>query len=55
MKDPVCDMRINPGSATAQSTYKGVTYYFCSLLCKQLFDRDPEQYVQLPDARHNEE
>ena len=44
--DPVCGMRIPKASAAATSTYKGAPYYFCSALCKQLFDREPEKYVK---------
>ena len=44
--DPVCEMRIPKATAAATSTYKGETYYFCSALCKQLFDREPEKYLQ---------
>ena len=43
--DPVCNMKVTEKTATAKSTYKGKTYYFCSILCKQMFDRDPEKYV----------
>ena len=44
--DPVCGMRIPKATAAATSTYKGETYYFCAALCKQLFDREPEKYLQ---------
>lgn len=44
--DPVCGMRIPKATAVATSTYKGETYYFCAVLCKQLFDREPEKYLQ---------
>ncbi len=41
--DPVCNMKINQGSAVAE--YQGKTYFFCSDSCKQQFDADPEQYL----------
>ncbi|MBI5933619.1 MAG: YHS domain-containing protein [Chloroflexi bacterium] len=44
--DPVCEMTVNEATAAATSTYKGQTYYFCSALCKSLFDREPEKYLQ---------
>jgi Cu+-exporting ATPase len=44
--DPVCGMKVTEATAAAKSTYKGQTYYFCSALCKQLFDREPEKYLQ---------
>ena len=45
IKDPVCGMAVTKETAKAASTYRGQTYYFCSLLCKQLFDREPQKYV----------
>lgn len=43
--DPVCHMTVEPAKAAAQSAYKGQTYYFCAVGCKQKFDRDPEKYL----------
>ncbi|MHB8778164.1 MAG: YHS domain-containing protein [Anaerolineales bacterium] len=51
VKDPVCDMKVNEETAAAKSIYKGETYYFCSTLCKQMFDREPERYVQTLDVQ----
>ena len=44
--DPVCSMKVTEETASAKSIYKGEAYYFCSTLCKQMFDREPEKYVQ---------
>jgi YHS domain-containing protein len=43
--DPVCKMTVDPPKAAAQSTYKGQTYYFCAVGCKQKFDREPDTYL----------
>ena len=43
-KDPVCEMKVNE-STQYKSVYKGVTYFFCSVTCKMLFDRDPVKYI----------
>jgi YHS domain-containing protein len=43
--DPVCKMTIDPPKAAAQSSYKGQTYYFCAVGCKQTFDREPDKYL----------
>jgi P-type Cu+ transporter len=43
--DPVCHMTVDPKTAAAQSTYKGRTYFFCAVGCKQSFDREPEKYT----------
>jgi len=44
--DPVCGMEVTDYTAAAQSTYKGTTYYFCSLADKEAFDKKPEKYVK---------
>jgi len=43
--DPVCKMTVEPARAAAQSTYRGQTYYFCAVGCKQQFDKEPEKYL----------
>jgi Cu+-exporting ATPase len=43
--DPVCKMVIEDKDAIATSLYKGKTYYFCSIPCKEDFDRNPESYL----------
>lgn len=45
-KDPVCGMEVEEGKASAKSEYKGITYYFCSTICKQNFDKEPEKYLK---------
>jgi YHS domain-containing protein len=43
--DPVCKMTVEPARAAAQSMYRGQTYYFCAVGCKQQFDKEPEKYL----------
>jgi Cu+-exporting ATPase len=43
--DPVCKMTVEPARAAAQSNYRGQTYYFCAVSCKQQFDKEPEKYL----------
>ena len=43
--DPVCKMTIEDKDAVATSLYKGATYYFCSMPCKEDFDKDPESFL----------
>jgi Cu+-exporting ATPase len=43
--DPVCKMSVEPARAAAQSSYRGQTYYFCAVSCKQQFDKEPEKYL----------
>jgi P-type Cu+ transporter len=40
--DPVCKMVIEEKDAVGSSEYKGKTYYFCSEMCKEDFDKDPD-------------
>jgi YHS domain-containing protein len=53
LKDPVCGMEVTYETAQARSEYNGQTYYFCSMSCKEDFDKDPEKYVtQEQEHRH---
>ena len=45
-KDPVCGMEVNEKSAAATSPYKGQTVYFCSVPCKEKFEKNPEQFMR---------
>lgn len=44
-KDPVCGMTVEEGKEAGRSVYKGETYYFCSVQCKETFETDPESYI----------
>ncbi|MGE0559754.1 MAG: YHS domain-containing protein [Burkholderiales bacterium] len=44
-KDPVCGMSISPGKAGATAVAEGRIYYFCSITCREKFERSPEKYV----------
>ncbi|MCL7383103.1 MAG: YHS domain-containing protein [Thaumarchaeota archaeon] len=45
-KDPVCGMMVDEKNAKYVSEYKARRYYFCSLTCKNLFDKNPEKYLK---------
>ncbi|WP_174590923.1 YHS domain-containing protein [Methanocella conradii] len=45
VKDPVCNMEVNPTSPGAKETYQGKTYYFCCESCKATFDKNPDKYA----------
>ncbi|MBI5196031.1 MAG: YHS domain-containing protein [Nitrospirae bacterium] len=52
--DPVCGMSVSLDKAAATSKYKDMTYYFCSVKCRERFDKEPEKYLQDSGAdRHN--
>jgi Cu+-exporting ATPase len=44
--DPICKMQVDLARAAGSSTYKGKTYYFCALSCKETFDKNPETYAE---------
>ncbi len=44
--DPVCKMTIEDKDAVGTSTYKGTTHYFCSPVCKEEFDKNPEAFLE---------
>ena len=46
--DPVCKMTIEDKDAVGTSIYKGTTYYFCSPVCKEDFDKNSEAILNPP-------
>ncbi len=45
VKDLVCGMEFEKETASGSFEYKGKTYYFCSLGCKDKFAQYPEKYI----------
>lgn len=45
VKDPVCGMDVDPGSALRHE-YAGKTYHFCSEHCRAKFHAEPGKYAQ---------
>lgn len=43
--DPVCKMDIVEEKAI-KSEYQGKTYYFCSQMCKERFEAEPEKFIR---------
>ncbi len=52
--DPVCHMEVDEQKTSLKSEYRGQTYYFCSAMCKERFDKEPERYLipPLPNSLH---
>ena len=48
--DPVCRMAISPGRTRAQCERDGVTYYFCSVNCRDSFARHSARYSAVRSA-----
>lgn len=45
-RDPVCSGQLEESKAQAKIEYKGNTYYFCCLLCKNAFEKEPDKYLE---------
>lgn len=45
IKDPICGMMVDPGSAPGRSRFEGTTYYFCSVACLRHFEAEPARYA----------
>jgi YHS domain-containing protein len=43
VKDVICNMDVDPSTATIISEYEGKKYYFCSEQCKEEFEANPVQ------------
>ena len=44
--DLVCAMKVDPQKPPFKILYQGKVYYFCSEVCKHLFERMPEKYIK---------
>jgi len=45
VKDLICGMEFDKDSASASFDYKGQTYYFCSLGCRDKFVKEPDKNI----------
>ncbi len=43
-KDPICKMHVEK-DAKHSSIYQGKKVNFCSIVCKEMFDKNPEKYA----------
>jgi YHS domain-containing protein len=48
--DPVCHMAVSPGRARARCERDGTTYYFCSVNCRDNFERHADRYGAVRSA-----
>jgi YHS domain-containing protein len=49
VRDPVCGMLVDVESAPAEQDYRGETYYFCSIECRNQFNEAPWRYVEVAE------
>ena len=47
-RDPICGMRAADDGPTA--TYNGETYYFCSEICRNAFEENPQTYLRTEET-----
>jgi putative ABC transport system ATP-binding protein len=47
VRDPVCGMKVDEWTATIFSKYKDIRYAFCSERCKERFDTNPVDYLEV--------
>ena len=45
VRDPVCLKQIDEFKAREWVEYKGQTYYFDSIRCREVFEQDPAEYA----------
>jgi len=50
--DPICGMIVEESKAAATYAYKGKTYYFCNIKCKEKFAANPEAVLSLAHIPH---
>jgi P-type Cu+ transporter len=43
--DPVCGMKVDPGTAAGSYEHAGTTYFFCSKSCLNRFKQEPESFI----------
>lgn len=48
--DPVCEMKVDPQNPPFKILHEGKTYYFCSGVCKHLFERMPGKYIKVDES-----
>jgi YHS domain-containing protein len=44
--DPVCNMDLSGREGKIGYDFEDVTYYFCSELCKDHFEKEPKKYAK---------
>jgi Cu+-exporting ATPase len=50
--DPVCGMRVDPGTTPHRHTHHGTDYFFCSAGCRSKFVAEPEKYLHGEGGLH---
>jgi|JI10StandDraft_1071094.scaffolds.fasta_scaffold1958131_2 YHS domain-containing protein len=43
--DPICEMKVKGEPVAATFEFEGKTYGFCSVYCKESFEKEPKKYL----------
>lgn len=54
-KDPVCRIMVDLAEAAERSTFRGITYFFCSAQCLWQFQANPARYAGKTTASVSDE
>ncbi len=46
VRDPICGMEFDEKEAKTKEIYRGKTYYFCSLHCRNMFIKEPDRFLK---------
>ena len=52
--DLVCQMRVPVRDSTLHTEWEGKTYYFCSPMCREQFQKNPTKFVSRPSTPHQQ-
>jgi YHS domain-containing protein len=44
--DPVCGMEVEPGRTRLVAVYQGHSYWFCTIACREAFEKNPQKYLE---------
>jgi Cu+-exporting ATPase len=45
-RDPVCGVVLDEKTSKFKMNYEGEIYYFCNVICKKKFKRNPRKFVK---------
>jgi len=52
-RDPVCGVETDEKTTAYKSIYANNVYYFHSLACQEMFNKNPETYLKETGAQHH--
>jgi YHS domain-containing protein len=52
VRDPVCGIEVNPREGYS-TKFEGQVYNFCSVSCKEKFEKNPIEYTKIEQIDHD--